>query len=46
MLNGEKVVIISGEILKKMKAETQEKLAHLLKQCSSVICCRVSPKDK
>lgn len=45
-IKGDKVTIVSGEILRKMKDETLLKLANLLKLSSSVICCRVSPKDK
>lgn len=46
LIKSEKVTIVSGEILRKIKDETLLKLSKLLKMSSSVICCRVSPKDK
>jgi phospholipid-transporting ATPase len=46
LLKGEKVTIVSGEILKRINEETMEKLSRLLQDSESVICCRVSPKDK
>ena len=46
IVKADKVTIVSGEILKIIKPDVLEKLANLLRESSSVICCRVSPKDK
>lgn len=44
--NHKKITIVSGEFIKRIDDETKSYLESILKQSQSVICCRVSPKDK
>lgn len=46
LVHTEKVTILSGEFIKKIDAEAKQMLNALLSESESVICCRVSPKDK
>lgn len=46
MIKQDKVVVVSGDLIKSIDDLTLERLSNLLKIAKSVICCRVSPKDK
>lgn len=45
-IHSAKVTIVSGQFIKKIDDQARIHLENILSQSESVICCRVSPKDK